>query len=234
MEGGHCSKTSFQEVIGLRERDWEGLPPPPVFTAGGPGPTGANQNEPSVTPVVKPLGLPNRDLEPQIIQPVPLEPQAHRIPRIPPLEQVTVPEMDTVPASPATAATQSPSISIASLSDFTIADVSDNEPPVDSTAPDVSDDELPIDPTATTPHKTFYLEDGNVEVLCGNTLFRVTVSTLSFHSPALRQMFAPTNLVTAESPNGCPRIISPDTAKDFATLLKVVYLPGFVALPACY
>ena len=81
------------------------------------------------------------------------------------------------------------------------------------------------------PHDTFYLEDGNAEVLCGNTLFRVHTTILFFHSPALRQMFSQTNLATAGSPNGCPRISSTDTARDFATLLKMVYLPGFVAPP---
>jgi hypothetical protein len=115
-----------------------------------------------------------------------------------------------VPASPVT---QSPSISIATLSDFTIADTFDDEPPID-------------DPIATAPHETFYFQDGNVEVLCGNTLFRVHTSILTFHSPALRQMFAQTILDTAESPNGCPRILSSDTATDFSTLLKMIYLPG--------
>jgi hypothetical protein len=115
-----------------------------------------------------------------------------------------------VPASPVT---QSPSISIATLSDFTIADTFDDEPPID-------------DHTATAQHETFYLQDGNVEVLCGNTLFRVHTSILSFHSPVLRQIFAQTSLDTAESPNSCPRIVSSDTAADFATLLKMIYLPG--------
>jgi len=44
-------------------------------------------------------------------------------------------------------------------------------------------------------------------------------------------MFAPARLVTAESPNGCPRITSSDTATDFTTLLKMIYFPGFVAPP---
>jgi len=167
-----------------------------VFTTGKPNPTGANQKDPAATPVATSLGLPNRDLEPQYSHP-------------PPLELVTTPEIDTIPASPVT---QSPSISIATLSDFAIADT--------------SDDESPIDPTAATPHETFYLEDGNVEVLCGNTLFRVHIGVLSFHSPTLRRMFAQTNLATAESPNDCPRILSSDTATDFATLLKTIYLPG--------
>ena len=135
--------------------------------------------------------------------------------------------------SPATPIIQSPSISIATLSDFTIADTSDNESSIDPTMADTSDDEPPIDSTTITPHDTFYLEDGNVEVLCGNSLFRVSTSTLSFHSPALRRMFVKENLAAAEAPNGCPRILSSDTAKDFATLLKMIYLPGYVTPFAC-
>ena len=102
-------------------------------------------------------------------------------------------------------------MSITALSDFTVADSLDDEP--------ISK------PETITPHDTFYLDDGSVEVVCGETLFRVHTSTLSFHSPVLRQMFSPANLTAAESPNGCPRIVSSDTPADFATLLKVVYLP---------
>ena len=203
----------------MRERGWEGLPPPPVFTTGKPNPTGVNKKDPAATPVVTSLGLPNRDLEPQIPQ------------QSLPYEPVAAPE--TVPTSPVTPATQSPSVSIATLSDFTTANFSDDESPTAPTISGTFDDDFPIDPTTVAPHETFYLEDGNVEVLCGNTLFRVTVSTLSFHSPVFHQMFAQTNLATAESPNGCPRILSSDNAKDFATLLKVVYLPGFVPSFIC-
>jgi len=105
----------------------------------------------------------------------------------------------------------------ASQADFTIADA--------------SDDESSHDPATVTPHDNFYLDERSVEVLCGNTLFRVHASTLSFHSPVLSQMFAKSNLETAESPNGCPRILSSDTATDFATLLKVIYLPVYATLP---
>ena len=215
VKGGHRAETNFQEVVVLRERGWEGVPPPPAFA------TGMNQSDPAATPVVTSLGLPNRDLEPQTSQP-------------PPPEPVTVPEPEQIPASPVTPITHSPSISIATLSDFTIADASDDESHVEPTNADTSDDEPPTDPTAVTSHQTFYLEDGNVEVLCGNTLFRVHTTILSFHSPALRRMFAQSSLVTAESPNGCPRILSSDASKDFATLLKMIYLPGSVAPPACH
>jgi hypothetical protein len=189
-------------VIQLRERGWEGLPPPPVFTTRKPELTGTGQNDPSTTPVVTPLGLPDIDIEPRVPQP-------------PPPELAPDPDIETIPPSPAA---HSPSISITNLSDSAIAYTAYYE--------------SPTDPTAITPHDTFYLEDRNVEVLCGNTLFRVHPSILSFHSPVLRQMFAQANLGTAESPNGCPRILSSDTAMDFATLLKMIYLPGYAVLPA--
>jgi len=201
VESGHRTNTNLQEVVGLRERGWEGLPPPPVFATWGPRPVGADKNDPAATPIVTSLGLPNSDPEPQTPQPLQLESD-------------TTSEPDNVPGSPVT---HSPSISIASLSDFTIADT--------------SDDESSHDPTTITPHDTFYLDDRNVEVLCGNTLFRVHTSVLSFHSPVFSQMFARSNLETAESPNGCPRIPSSDTATDFATLLKVIYLPEYVTPP---
>ena len=194
------TKAKFQELIGLRERGWESLPPPPAFTIAKPKPTGEDQKDSVATPVVTSLGLPKEDLQPQI-------------PQSPPPESVTTSETDAVLASPIA---QSPSISVSTLSDFIIAGT--------------SDDESPIDPTAITPHATFYLEDGNVEVLCGNTLFRVHTSILSFHSPALRRIFSQTSLASAESPNDCPRILSSDATTDFTTLLKMIYLPGYIIL----
>ena len=204
-------------MVTLRERGWEGLPPPPVFTTGRPKPTGANQRDPAATPIATSLGLPNRDLEPQIPPP-------------PPRESAPAPESTTFPDPPITPVVLSPSISIATLSDFTVADASDDEPHIDSSVPDTSDEDIPSDPMAVVPHQTFYLEDDSVEVLCGNTLFRVHTTILSFHSPAFRRMFAQASLARAESPNGCPRITSSDTAADFATLLKMIYFPGFVAM----
>jgi hypothetical protein len=100
VKSGHRTKTNFQEVVALRGRGWEGLPPPPVSTTSKPG---ADQKDPAAIPVTTSLGLPNRDIEP-----------------------VVTPEADTTPGSPVT---QSPSISIAALSDFTIADTSDDELP---------------------------------------------------------------------------------------------------------
>ena len=218
--------------MNLRECDWEGLPPPPEFATGKPRPTGKDKKDPAATPIAKSLGLPKGDLEPQVSQPHPFEPvtpEADSVPASsitplpkgdsesqvpqPPSLECTTSEVDTVPASPTA---QSPTISISTLSDFTA---------------DPSDDDSPIDPAAIIPHDTFYLEDGSVEVLCGNTLFRIHISTVSFHSSTLRRMFTQTSLASAESPNGCPRIVSSDTATDFATLLKMIYLPGYVMLP---
>jgi hypothetical protein len=181
-----------------------------VFTIGKPKPVGTNRKDPAATPAAESLGLPNRDLGHQIRQP-------------PSLEPVAIPEADTIPATPIP---QSPSISIVTLSDFTIADASDDEPPIDTAIADISGHRPSNDPTAAAPHEIFYFEDKNVEVLCGNTLFRVHPSILSLHSPALRRMFAQTDLAATDSPNGCPRILSSDTAADFATLLKTIYLPG--------
>ena len=191
------TKIKLQEVIQLRKSGWEGLPPPPVFTTEKPKPTGTGQKVETGTAIS--LGLPNVEFKPQTFLPSTLQ-------------SITVPE--TGATTPSVAITRSPSISVATLSDFTIADT--------------SDDEFPVDPTAITPHDTFYLEDGNVEVLCGNTLFRVHTSILCFHSPVLRQEFAQASLAVAESPNGCPRLLSSDTGVDFTTLLKIVYLPGYV------
>ena len=222
VKGGYRAKANPQEVVALRGRSWEGLPPPPVFATRRPDPVGASQRDPATTPVVTSLGFPNRDLEPQI---PPSQP--------PPPEMVTAPESDQIPASSVTPVTHSPSTSIATFSDFTIAGTSDDESPIHSTIADTSDDELPADPAAIAPHETFYFDDGNAEVLCGNTLFRVHTIILSFHSPVLRRIFVQTNLDAAESPNGCPRIPTSDVPNDFATLLKTIYFPGFVVPSAC-
>ena len=76
-----------------------------------------------------------------------------------------------------------------------------------------------------THHETFYFEDGNVEIMCGHTTFRVHSPIVSFSSPRLRAMLS--NLTpNAPTPEGCPRVVFEDTAEDFAVLLKMVYTPG--------
>jgi hypothetical protein len=75
-------------------------------------------------------------------------------------------------------------------------------------------------------HETFYLEDGNVEIVCGHVLFRVHSPTISFSSPKLRDILSRSALLHAPMPEGCPRITVTDSAEDFAVLLKMIYTPG--------
>ena len=183
----------LQEILQLRENGWEGLPPPPVLRSSKPQATVPKSQDPAATPVATSLGLPN------LVE----QPQSSGLPS---------PALD-IPSdnNPESSAPPSPSTSIATMSDFTIADSLDDEP-------------IP-EPDTITPHDTFYLTDGSVEVVCGKILFRIHSSALSFYSPVLRKMFSPANIAAAESPNECPRIVSSDIPVDFATLLRIVYLP---------
>jgi len=83
----------------------------------------------------------------------------------------------------------------------------------------------------TTYHETFYFEDGNVEVVCGHTIFRIHSSIVSFSSSKLRDMLAPSTLLGAPMPEGCPRIIFKDSPEDFAVLLRMICTPGFAPPP---
>jgi hypothetical protein len=83
-----------------------------------------------------------------------------------------------------------------------------------------------------TRHDTFYFEDGNVEIVCGDTVFRVHSTIISFASTKLRDIFSQLLRIHPQIPEGCPRIIIilDDDAEDFATLLKMIYSPGWVSL----
>ena len=78
----------------------------------------------------------------------------------------------------------------------------------------------------TTRHDTFYFEDGNVEIVCGHTLFRVHSTIISFSSSKLRDILSPPALLHAPTPEGRPRITISESAKDFGILLKMIYTPG--------
>ena len=80
-------------------------------------------------------------------------------------------------------------------------------------------------------HDTFYFEDGNVEIVCEETVFRVHSTIISFSSPKLRDILSPTTLLNAPMPEGCPRVVLTDSAVDFAVLLRVIYTPGYVTHP---
>ena len=115
------------------------------------------------------------------------------------------------------AAFSSPTLSISTVSDLTPTELSEEV--------EYGEEQ------ATTRHATFYFDDGNTEVVCGETLFRVHSTILSFSSPRLRDMLSPTTLLNAPMPGGCPRIVFKDTADDFAVLLKMIYTPGYANPP---
>jgi len=77
-------------------------------------------------------------------------------------------------------------------------------------------------------HDTFYFEDGNVEVVCGLTLFRVHSTIISFSSSKLRDVLSPSALLHAPTPEGRPRITISESAEDFGILLKMIYTPEWV------
>ena len=80
-------------------------------------------------------------------------------------------------------------------------------------------------------HDTLYFEDGNVEIACGDIVFRVHSTIVSLSSSKLRDILSPSALLNAPTPEGCPRIASTDSAEDFAVLLKTIYTPGYVLPP---
>jgi len=115
---------------------------------------------------------------------------------------------------PATAVS-SPTLSISTVSDLAPTEFGDD-------TGEGSDERIP------TRHETFYLEDGNIEIACGHTIFRVHSPIVSFSSPSLRDMLSPSTLLNAPVPGGCPRIVFKDSAEDFAVLLKMIYTPGYI------
>ena len=115
-------------------------------------------------------------------------------------------------------ATSSPTSSISTMSDLTPTEIDGGTGEDDGEG-------------MATRHGTFYLEDGNVEVVCGHTTFRIHSPIVSFSSPKLRDMLSPSSLLNAQMPYGCPRIVCEDSAEDFAVLLKMIYTPGCVSLP---
>ena len=117
-----------------------------------------------------------------------------------------------------TTAVSSPALSISTISDFTPTELDDD-------IGEGSGEGMP------TRHKIFYLEDGNVEIVCGHTIFKVHSPVLSFSSRNLRDMLSPSTLLDAPMPEGCPRVILTDSADDFAILLEMIYTPGYVFPP---
>jgi hypothetical protein len=111
-----------------------------------------------------------------------------------------------IPAS----SVSSPAMSISTMSDLTPTELGDIE--------NGQEEATGLD--------KFYFEDGNVEVVCGDTTFRVHSTIVSFSSSELREIFSRPALLKAPTPEGCPRITVSDSAEDFAMLLKMIYTPG--------
>ena len=114
--------------------------------------------------------------------------------------------------------TSSPTLSISTISDSASTEFYE----------DSEEDSVECVPTR---HGKFYLEDGNVEIVCEQTIFRVHSTVVSFSSPKLRGMLSSYFLLNAPMPEGCPRVVFNDGAKDFAVLLKMIYMPGWVFSP---
>lgn len=117
-----------------------------------------------------------------------------------------------------TATDSSPTFSVSTISDFTPTDFGD----------DIGENGGEQIPTR---HKAFCLEDGNTEIMCGHTIFRIHSPIVSFSSPSLREILSPSTLLDAPMPGGCPRIPLTDSADDFAVLLEMIYTPGYVPSP---
>ena len=79
-----------------------------------------------------------------------------------------------------------------------------------STVSDLTPTELGEERT-TVRHETFYFENGNVEIVCGDTVFRVHSTAISFSSSKLRNMLSPSTLLNAPLLEGCPRVVFTDS-----------------------
>ena len=112
----------------------------------------------------------------------------------------------------------SPTLSISTISDLTPMELGED-------IEHSSEEQIP------TRHETFYFEDGNVEILCGDAVFRVHSTVVSFSSPKLRDILSQPALLHAPTPGGCPRVTISDSAEDFAILLKMIYTPGCIQFP---
>ena len=120
----------------------------------------------------------------------------------------------------ATDTISSPTLSISTVSDLTTTKLGE----------DIGEGS---DERTATRHETFYFEDGNVEVVSGATVFRVHSSVVSLSSPKLRDILSQSGLLRAQTSEKPPRISVTDSAVDFAALLKMIYMPGWVS-PVIY
>ena len=107
----------------------------------------------------------------------------------------------------------SPTLSISTISDFTPTEASD----------DIGEG---TGGRMATHHETFYFRDGDVEIMCGDIVFRVHSTIISFASSNLQDILSQPALLHASTPKGRPRITLAEKAEDFAVLLRMIYTPG--------
>ena len=112
-------------------------------------------------------------------------------------------------------ATSSPTLTISTISDFTPTELGEEIEHAEE--------------QKTIHHDTFYFEDGNVEIVCEHTVFRVHSTIISFSSSKLRDILSPSTIINAPMTEGCPRVDFIDSAEDFGVLLKMIYTPGYVS-----
>ena len=145
--------------------------------------------------------------------------------RIPPsisqnVETSVFNDLDSLPESfiNVTAGTaSSPTLSISTISDLTPTELGED---IEHSGERIA-----------TRHETFYFEDGNVEIMCGDAIFKVHSTIVSFSSPKLRDILSQQALLHAPTPGGCPRVTISDSAEDFAILLKMIYTLGYIPSP---
>ena len=81
------------------------------------------------------------------------------------------------------------------------------------------------EPRILTRHPEFWFNDGSVILNVETTSFRVHSSILCKHSTVFADMFSLPQLATREEQDGCPVVDMPDSAEDFACLLRAFYEP---------
>ena len=130
-------------------------------------------------------------------------------------------DLDSLPESfinVTTGTASSPTLSISTISDLTPTELGE-------------DIEHSSGERIATRYETFYFEDGNVEIMCDDAMFKVHSTIVSFSSPKLRDILSQQALLHAPTPGGCPRVTISDSAEDFAILLKMIYTLGYIPSP---
>ena len=133
----------------------------------------------------------------------------------PPIVHDVEPPSDTS-ANTRVGSVSSPTLSISTVSDLTPTELGE----------DIGEGS---DEQTITRHETFYFEDGNVEIVCEGTVYRVHSTIISFSSPKLGEIISQSALLHAQTLAGPPRISFTDSAADFSVLLKMIYTPGWVS-----